>query len=289
MPRRDIGIDHLTALDLRPADLVRAAAGAGFASASLRTIHIEGGEPAWAGEPLEATRLAREAADLGTRIHAIEAVAITPRLADRIDALRPSLQQGAELGAGLVYSFADDPDEARCADAFALLVGVAAEFGMRALLEPMPYRAVATLPRASEIVSRAGGAGGLIVDALHASRGGTGPRELARMPERQLAVLQLCDAPAQAPRSPSPSGLDPLLHEARFERLRPGEGGLPLAALAAVMPHGALITVEAPTASAGGDPRRRLADVLAAARGVLDEAVSVPTVASTASESGAER
>ncbi len=269
MPSIPLGVDHLTALELRPADFLQAAAVAGFASASLRTIHLAGGEPAWADEPLDASALARRAADDGVRVHAIEAVAITERLAAGIDALRPLIEQGAELGAELLYSFVDDPDPLRCSDTFSLLAQTAEEFGVRALLEPMPYRAVTTLARASELVSRAGHDSGLIVDTLHASRGGTGPEELAKLPQRQLAVLQLCDAPSRAPRTPSPSGLHPLLHEARFDRLVPGTGELPLGGFATSMPRDAVVTVEAPSSS-GAESSRHLADLLAAARGAIE-------------------
>jgi sugar phosphate isomerase/epimerase len=261
-----LGVDHLTELDLAPVAFTRAAAVAGFSSVSLRIIHIAGGVAAWADTPLNAPALAREAADRGVGIHAIEAVAITADLAARIDALKPQLQQGAELGASLLYSFADDTDVTRCAESFALLAEAAAQFGLRTLLEPMPYRAIATLSQASQVVRESGTQGGLIVDVLHATRGGSDPRTLATLPHEQLAVLQLCDAPASAPAAPSPSGLHPLLHEARFDRRQPGEGDLPIAGFAAAMPAGALITVEAPLASTSQPAEMRLGVALAAAR-----------------------
>lgn len=265
MPELLLGADHLTALELTPAAFTEAAAAAGFASVSLRTIHVVGGEPAWADEPVNTGAISRRAADGGVRVHAIEAVAITPQLASSMDALRGALEEGAELGAELLYSFADDTDPVRCAETFALLAETAHQFGLRTLLEPMPYRAVATLGQASGIVSGAGHDAGLIVDTLHASRGGTTAADLAAFPANQLAVLQLCDAPALAPSAPSPSGLHPLMHEARFNRLVPGAGELPLAAFAKAMPAGAIIAVEAPS-SAGVEPSQHLASLHAAVR-----------------------
>ncbi|WP_448811758.1 sugar phosphate isomerase/epimerase family protein [Agromyces bauzanensis] len=264
----DLGIDHLTALDLTPDEFVRAAGEAGFASVSLRTIHVVGGEPSWAGTPIDTASLGREIADAGMRVHAIEAVAITPDLGNEIDPLRPLLQQGAELGADLLYSFSDDPDAARCADTFARLAVVAAESGLRLVLEPMPYRSVATLAQAAGIVASAPGAG-LIVDTLHASRGGAAPADLAGLAPELLAVLQLCDAPAAPPTAPSPSGLHPLLHEARFDRRLPGAGALPLLDFAAAMPDGALVTVEAPAPTGDAAPARRLERVLSATLAAL--------------------
>lgn len=263
---RDLGIDHLTALALEPGDFARAAVEAGFASVSLRTIHIVGGEPEWA-VPLDTT-LVQRVQDAGASVHAVEAVAITEQLAQGMDHLRPVLEQGAELGAHLLYCFSDDTDASRCSDTFAALAALAAEHGLRLLIEPMPYRAVATLPQAAGIVAGQAGAG-LIVDTLHASRGGTRPADLAALDPELLGVIQLCDAPAVAPQAPSPSGLHPLLHEARFNRRLPGAGELPLAEFVAAMPADALVTVEAPVSTAAGDARALIADVLRSTRAAL--------------------
>lgn len=253
----ELGIDHLTALSLEPAAFARAAADAGFASVSLRTIHILGGEPEWASRHDDT--LVERVLDSGAAVHAIEAVAITETLARGMDHLRPALEQGAALGARLLYSFCDDTDAIRCAETFAALGTVAAEHGLRLVIEPMPYRAVATLPQAAGIAAGVPGAG-LVIDTLHATRAGTAPADLAHLDPALLAVIQLCDAPREAPTAPTPSGLHPLLNEARFSRLLPGAGELPLAAFAAAMPADALVTVEAPVSTAGG-AEARLADV----------------------------
>lgn len=250
MTERTLGLDHLSALALAPAAFVDAAADAGCGSVSLRTIQIAGGEAPWASSPAWADELRAAVARTGVTVHAIEAVAVTPELGDRLDTLRAQLELGAELGASSLYSFGDDPELGRCADTFAALASLAREYGLRTLLEPMPYRVIATLPQASELISRVSPDSGLIVDTLHARRGGTNPADLADLPSGQLAVLQLCDAPALAPEAPSPSGLHPLLHEARFARRIPGAGELPLAAFAAAMPDDAIITIEAPSPGA---------------------------------------
>lgn len=265
-----LGIDHLTVLDLPPIEFIHAAGSAGFASVSLRSIHVAGGVPAWGESPLDTGAVRQALSDAAMRVHAVEAVAITAELDQQFDDLRPLLQQGAELGAGLVYSFADDSEPSRCADTFALLAEVTAEFGLRLVLEPMPYRSVATLTQAGDIVAGSAGAG-LIVDTLHASRGGTTPADLARMSPALLAVLQLCDAPAEPPTGPSPSGLHPLLHEARFERLVPGAGALPLADFVAAMPAGACVTVEAPASLREATADQRVAQMLHATLSALGE------------------
>ena len=262
MTERQLGVDHLTALALAPCEFIAAAGAAGFASVSLRTLHIFGGEPEWASEPVDAAELAATAVRAGVRVHAIEAIALSAELSLALATdpavLRSELAVGEALGASFLYCFADDPDADRAAETFARVAALASGHGMIALLEPMPYRAVTTLPAASELVLRAGG-GGLIVDALHATRGGTVPADLWKLPAAQLAVLQLCDAPASAPTEPAPSGLHPLMHEARHARRAPGAGALPLAAFAAAMPATAIVTVEAPIEGAAGEPAAQLA------------------------------
>ncbi len=262
-----LGVDHLSELSLAPREFVLAAAEAGFQSTSLRTIHIAGGEPSWADAPIDAGAI-REVCDAnGVRVHAIEAVALTPNFGARIDRLRRDLELGARLGAELLYSFSDDPDRGRAADGFGMLAEAAAEFGLRLLIEAMPYRAVATLEDASRLATGVPGAG-IIVDTLHATRGGSAPDDLALLPAEQLAVLQLCDAPLH-PRRRSSSGLDPLLEEARFHRLQPGAGELALAGFAAQMPAAAIITVEAPSAT-GRAPHERLRALRIEAARVLE-------------------
>lgn len=259
-----IGLDHLTALGLPPAALVSAAGAAGFASVSLRTVQIPGGEAPWAVDGVDTAEIRRVVDATDVRIHAIEAVAIDEDLPERLDAMRPTLAQGADLGADLLYAFGDDTELARLIDAFGQLSQVAAAFGLRTLLEPMPYRAVATVAQAAQIARAVPGTG-VIVDTLHAARGAASPASLAAIEPDLLAVLQLCDGPSAAPTS-SPSGLHPLQHEARFDRREPGAGGLPLARYVAAMPADAVITVEAPAPSHADGA---LAGIRAAAADVL--------------------
>ncbi|MGC1329385.1 MAG: sugar phosphate isomerase/epimerase, partial [Pseudomonas sp.] len=92
-----LGVAHLTALQLAPADLVRQAAGAGFSAVGLR-LH-----PAMAGGlcyPLDAA--ARQALKAvlnseGVRVSDIEFVELTPQV--DLLALVPLLEAGADLGA----------------------------------------------------------------------------------------------------------------------------------------------------------------------------------------------
>jgi sugar phosphate isomerase/epimerase len=65
--------------------------------------------------------------------------------------------------------------------------------------------------------------------------------------------MQLCDAPREAP------PLDGLAHEARNERLMPGEGGLALEDLLDALPDNVAISVEVPRSSDVGRSARERA------------------------------
>lgn len=254
MGKRPIGIDHLTALSLEPLTFLGAAGEAGFASVSLRTIHITGGVPLWHEARIDVRGIQRVTQEYGTAVHAIEAVAINASLSQNVRSLAAQLEQGAALGAALLYSFIDDEDLSRASDTLGELVLTAREFGLGTLIEPMPYRSVGTLAQATQIASNAG-ADGVVVDALHAMRGGTDAADISKLDAAQLRVLQLCDAPRLAPRATPSSGLHALMHEARYDRRLPGEGELPLTEFVAAMPADALFTIEAPIRGIE-DPRR---------------------------------
>ena len=67
------------------------------------------------------------------------------------------------------------------------------------------------------------GNAGLLIDPIHFDRGGSTAAEIPSVPPSWLRYVQLCDAPAERPTT-----LEGLLHQARAERLLPGEGGLDL-------------------------------------------------------------
>lgn len=249
---KPLGVAHLTALALAPADLVRQAAGAGFSTVGLR-LH-----PATAGGlcyPLDAAaRRALKAllAAEGVGVNDIEFVELTPGL--DIAALLPLLEAGAELGAASLTVSGDDAQFSRLIDHYGQLCGLAAGFGLRVDLEFMRWRAVGNLAQARYIVEGAGQAnGGILVDALHLFRSGGDVAMLAEVDPRWLRAVQLCDAPLQAPPEAG------IIREAREGRLPPGQGQLPLADLLAAMPKGVGVSVEMPYGALGSVERLALA------------------------------
>ncbi|WP_336811190.1 sugar phosphate isomerase/epimerase family protein [Bosea sp. MMO-172] len=249
----DLGLAHLTALELPPLDLAREAARAGFRSIGLRVHPALTGGIAY---PLKAgTQAQRELAALlrseGLRLNEIEFVQITPEI--DVPSFAPMFEAGAELGAAAVTVSGDDPESARLAANFAAFCDLAGGFGLRVDLEFMRWRAVGTLTQALAILRQAGAANAaVLVDALHLSRSGGSPADLETVPADWLRAAQLCDAAATMPASDAAA-----IDEAREGRLPPGEGSLPLGALLQALPADAALSAELPMR--GRDASSRIA------------------------------
>lgn len=259
-----LGLAHLTALELSPPELAREAASAGFDAIGLRVHPAMAGGIAypirtgsWAQRELR-TILASQ----GVRLNEIEFIQLTPGL--DIASFAPLLEAGAELGASAVTVSGDDPDHLRLTASFAALCDLAGTFGLRVDLEFMRWRVVGTLAQAEAVVRRADRPNGaILVDALHLSRSGGAPGDLAAVPRRFLRAAQLCDAAPTQPVSDADA-----IAEAREGRLPPGEGALSLAALVQALPADAVLSVELPMR--GPDARARIATAYAATRRLLD-------------------
>ncbi|MDA9389884.1 xylose isomerase [Bradyrhizobium sp. CCBAU 45394] len=260
----DLGLAHLTALNLAPVALVAEAARAGFSFIGLRAI------PATAGGPAYPTRMGTDAhrelkrslAGEGVRLNEIEFVQLTPRI--DIPALAGLFEAAADLGAVAVTASGDDDDPVRLTAHFADLCDLAQQFGLRVDLEFMRWRAIGSLPQAVAIVRGAGKANGtILVDALHLHRCGGKPGDLISIPAHYLRAAQICDVVADMPASDAA-----IIAEAREGRLPPGEGALPLGALLAALPVDASLSVEMPLPALAVRPR--LATAFNATRRLLE-------------------
>ena len=254
---REVGIDHLTLLDLSPPELVNVAREAGFDSVSLRVAATAPNEQPWpmtAGSPmLEET--VRRLDDTGIRVLAVEVVRIDPDT--RREDYERALESGARLGARYVTVNSYDPDIERACETFAALTTAARPYGLRPLIEPIVYTRVSNLGEAVYIAERSGG-GGILLDTLHFQRYGGRLEQLRSLDPQLLSYVQLCDAPLappsrlprpqRLPRGQSTDGPD-LQLESRAMRLLPGDGELPLADFLAALPEGIPVSVEAPVLS----------------------------------------
>lgn len=239
-PTVELGLSALGFLELAPPELVEVAASAGFTSVSVRVrAAVAGGaeHPLIAGSPLSRATLAR-VRETGVDVRHVELLSLGSRETEQY---RPLLEGAAAVGARRVVVTGDHPDLQLVADRLASLCGAAAELGFVVDLEFMPFRPVATLAQAVEVVTLAACDNArVLVDALHLARSGGTVADVATVPRFALGACHLCDAPVAAPPS------DELATEARAGRLPPGAGGLPLAKLVAALPEGTPFVAEVP-------------------------------------------
>ncbi|MDO5631232.1 MAG: TIM barrel protein [Paracoccus sp. (in: a-proteobacteria)] len=264
-----LSLAFLTLPDTSPPRMIEAAARAGFAAVGLRLL------PAAASDEgpyplLTDNRLLAEtrAALRDTRLIVADVEIIRLNQGFQIDATLPFLHRAAELGARHVLVAGDDRDEARLTDSFAAFCAAAAEFGMTADLEFMPWTAVPDLPAARRIVAAAQAPNaGLLIDALHYDRAGATPDQVRDLPRDWINYAQFCDGPADYDRSE-----EGLIAVARGGRLMPGAGGIDLTGLARAIPPGVMISVEVADRSNRLSPEDTAQRAALCTRAVLDAA-----------------
>lgn len=255
MTGRRIGLAHLSLLECSPAELVRAAAAAGFDFVGVR---VRGATPTEWIEDLRpgsaASRAALDAlAETGLEVVDIEFLPLTATTT-RDDWL-PMLEAGAALGARTMSVAGMDECESRLVGTLGDLARDAAGFGITPTLEPISYNVVRGVEQAARIASAAGAA--VLVDPLHVVRGGSSVADVTALDADLVPVLQLCDGPADVPTdvridAPLPRGMsadgEPLKVESRALRLPPGEGAFPLVDLIRAVSPGVPVSVEVPNA-----------------------------------------
>lgn len=230
-------------LDADAEAVIGAAAAAGFDGVGLRRSGEHRGDPA---------ALVRAAGRREVAIHDVEVHRIGPDGPDERAAL---LDDAVLVGATAVLVVSDLVDRDATVTAVGDLVDAARRRGLVVGLEYMAWTDPSTPADARSVAAATGCR--LVVDVLHHTRVGAGPRELAAIVAAgHLGWVQLCDAPRGAP--------DDLVHEARHERLAPGHGSLPLRALLAEVPPDAVISVEVQSDTLAATP------VIERARSLLD-------------------
>ena len=241
---RPIALAALTVLELAPPDQVSCAADAGYSHVGLRLLAAtpEEVQHAMVGDTPMVRETARRLATSGIRVLDIEIFRLKPDTRRRVD-YRPALETGARLGASEALIAGNDPDEARLIDNFAAFCDLAAEFGVGANLEPMPWTDVKYF-RAGRARGRTGGAPQRRpADRSDPFRSRRWPRRRDRATCRRRACATCSSA------THPPSGrrdTDTLLHQARAERLMPGDGDLDLRGILRAVPRDVPISLEIP-------------------------------------------
>lgn len=253
---RALGLGHFTFLDLPPAELVRVARRSGFDFVGLRFHPVSSGALNWLPDAAGLRELARVMQGEGIGLYDIETVVIDQAL--KPETLVPAMEAASALGGRRVNVCADVFPA--LAETFGKISDLATARGLSLDLECMAWRGINTPRACLDLIASSGASGAAyLVDALHHSRCGGTPSDIAAMPAGHVVSAQLCDAPAMAP-----SGDGALLAEARGGRLLPGEGGLDLAGIVRALPAETVISVELPSVSDTRPPFERARAIFSA-------------------------
>jgi sugar phosphate isomerase/epimerase len=250
MPR-ELSLAHLSVLDATPPELVTVAAAAGFRTIGIRLSATPSvGVPPYdmlGDTPVMRETLAR-LADTGISVLDVEFLRFEPEIPKGIP--DGFLEAGARLGARYVLVMSAEPLAARSLERFCDLCDRAQRYGLHVCLEFAIYTGVRRLADAVRLVEKSGYANAsVLVDALHFSRSGGLPSDIAGIDASLFRYAQICDAAAVIPTEPAD-----LIREARTGRLLPGEGALPLRDLVAALPPSIPLAIEAPASATAGLP-----------------------------------
>lgn len=232
---------YLTVNGSEPVEQIEAAAASGFAAVGLRLLPP--GNLKLAHEILRNPPLIGQIrrACQRTGVSVLDVDVFTLSAASDRGLLDRAVDAAAELGASIILTVCEDPDRSRAIERFAALCAAAAERHITVAMEFMRWREVRTLEDALAFIDSAGSANGAIcVDTLHLSRSGGTAASIAAAPASRMPYVQISDAPAQAP------PVQELLHEARYDRLYPGEGELRLDDMLDAMPRNIPLSIEVP-------------------------------------------
>jgi sugar phosphate isomerase/epimerase len=237
--KRDISLAALTVLGLSPPEMIKVAARCGYSHIGLRPVAATPTEvhfPIFSDTALRRETLAAMS-DTSVGVLDIEILRLKPETI--ISDFEKIFAFGAQFGARFALVAGNDPDQARTANNFAALCELAHRYGIRPHMEFMPWTDVPDIQTALQIVGETPN-GGVLVDAFHLNRSGG---IIAHIPANDLrfGYLQLCDIAG-----PIPLSMDDILHEARAERLFPGDGDCPLAALIERVPVDIPLSLEIP-------------------------------------------
>jgi sugar phosphate isomerase/epimerase len=264
---RGLGIEFISVFGLPPVDFVHLTADLGcrYISIALVGRPLESlGYPAFSlKDDLRLRRDLRTALDdSGVSISLGEGMVIFPE--SEVTELAADLDVMAELGVAQINTLSFDKDRNRTFDQLAALTELAAARGISTTVEMAPGLTVGDLATVLAAVDHCRGLR-VTVDTMHWGRSGYGAAELRELGAEHIGYLQLSDT-TRTPRMTS------YLKEARYERMAPGDGELPLAEMLDAVPAEVVVGLEIPMralAESGVGPAERLRPCVAAAHDLL--------------------
>lgn len=236
----------LTVLPCSPVEQIDAAHEAGFDAIGLRLLPVMPSDIDVMADKALCRVIERRLAATGLEVLDVEVARLSPDM--DVGSLLPMLRYAGDLGTrSLALTGIPKQDwkpefEAGTIRKLAQLCEAAAQCGMEIALEFMAFRSIDSLYAALHLREAVDHPNlRICVDALHYQRSGGTPDQLRRTDRSVLSCFQICDGPVEAPAD--------LPKEARFGRLLPGQGGIPLADMLAVLPAELPIAVEVPDGS----------------------------------------
>jgi sugar phosphate isomerase/epimerase len=233
---------QFTALDASPADLVSIASDAMLDAVGLRQ-HPDAGfpdEPSFDTPSVSSPQfkeVRRRLADTGLAVLDVEVVRLLPET--EAAHYEPLMEMAADLGAGYVVATGSDPDEARTTDNFGKLCALAEPYGLNVMLEFVRYAEVRSMAQTHRIITASGATNGkILINTLHFFRAGETLEGVKAFDPSLFPYIQISDGTLALPPG------DGIRIEGRGNRMFPGEGGLPLAALLSVLRDGIPLSVE---------------------------------------------
>lgn len=266
---RAIGIDFISFMGLPPVQSIALAAELGCRQVSIALAPMQGNPPRYPQWSLrEDAALRRDVIaaqrDYGVTISLGEGFLVRPGSDIRDTAADLGIMR--ELGIPIANIVAIEPDWNRTIGQLAVFAEMAAANGLQATLEMMPGMLLGTIEKAVAAIKEAGKPNlRLLLDSMHVFRSGATAADIENLDPALIGYVQLCDVPLV-------SKYQSYGEEARFERLAPGEGELPLADFIKALPAKFALGLELPMrakALAGISLREALAPAVAATRALL--------------------
>ncbi len=231
---RAIGLAALTVLELPAHEQVSVAAQAGYSHVGLRLVPVAN----QVLPPFDEREVERRLAATGLRVLDVEVFRLAPET--RVADWESALNIAQRLGASDLLAHGDDPRPERLVQSFGELCALAARYGLRVNLEPMPWVEISTVARAKRLIAESGaGNAAVLIDAIHFFRA---ENRFEDIPQA-MNYAQICDA-----RPGRPADIQEVIRQARSERLFPGEGALELRRLLRALPADLALSLEVPVA-----------------------------------------
>ena len=254
--RRPLSLDCLSLTSCSYAELIQAAAAAGFDWVSL-WLNPRAAYPRQVVSPADRDGCVRLLSNCGVGVRQVEAFDLVSP--EEIAAWRPLFELGAAIGAKTVLFYNSSVAERATAVEFLQAAcEIAGACGLSVNLEPVSFGRTRTLGEGQQLIEDAGVDAGLVFDLLHHVRAGGTAEDLRAIDHRRIRYVQVNDGL-------STCTVADLRHEAMAERLYPGRGEFPIAAFLAQVPDEAVIAIEAPSmarATAGIAPARQAQELM---------------------------